>query len=405
MIAATEDVKADFNSRNTAEKNGVSRNTLTDRIKGNTPAGRKMGPDSWLPKEKEEIKFCDEHGRFILVALLPNATHILQPMDVGVSRSLKNGWKKDVHEWQIQQVLDGKDTTLKKEFAKLLDTAINNSVCPEQLQNAFPSDVWNGDIKDIYLFEFWKHMTSLVTAQPGTGVNSATSPSGYSLQVQLRTPLDVSPSTSHVLPSASDSVPLASADLPVVKKNTCRTLSGKIIPSPFKWALFWPGPQKHKICMKAPKQKIPTIVSSKALQEYYSRKETIKREEEQIEEEGKLKETKDDPVPLESSDERSNQHEEEIITASENMPEDNALARVTILDGKREAPKYRYVCIIQEIHGKDLKVLGMRQVDKTKKVFITKDDDISSINRSQVDRILPTPEMNATGARVCYILK
>ncbi|KAJ8885483.1 hypothetical protein PR048_011681 [Dryococelus australis] len=226
------------------------------------------------------------------------------------------------------QVSGGKDTTLKKkDFAKLLDTAINNSFCPEQLQNAFhkcgiypwdplatdaskiiarcnrskisahflqfitAGDLWNGDVKDTSLFEFWKHIKSLVTTQPDIGVNSATPPSGYYPHIQLMTHLDVSPAT-------SDAVPLASVDIP-----------------------------------------------SKAWQEYYSHKETIKREEEQKKEETKIESDKkvekgklkarsqakfdqddttsseeDDPVPLESSNEWSEPCEEENTTAFEDTP-------------------------------------------------------------------------------------
>lgn len=41
-------------------------------------------------------QFCEKNG-IILVALLPNATHILQPMDVAVFRSLKEPWRKKTH--------------------------------------------------------------------------------------------------------------------------------------------------------------------------------------------------------------------------------------------------------------------------------------------------------------------
>lgn len=55
-------------------------------------------------------QFFESHG-IILVALYPNATHLLQPMDVAVFRTLKEGWKKKVQEWRIKN-LDA--PTLKK---------------------------------------------------------------------------------------------------------------------------------------------------------------------------------------------------------------------------------------------------------------------------------------------------
>lgn len=48
-------------------------------------------------------KFCQENG-IILIALLPNATHLLQPMDVAIFRVLKEGWKKSVHQWRINHL-------------------------------------------------------------------------------------------------------------------------------------------------------------------------------------------------------------------------------------------------------------------------------------------------------------
>ncbi|KAJ8940792.1 hypothetical protein NQ314_010602 [Rhamnusium bicolor] len=45
-------------------------------------------------------KFCSEHS-IVLVALYPNATHLIQPMDVAVFRTLKGGWKDAFHQWRI----------------------------------------------------------------------------------------------------------------------------------------------------------------------------------------------------------------------------------------------------------------------------------------------------------------
>lgn len=45
---------------------------------------------------QQTSQFCEKNG-IILVALLPNATHILQPMDVAVFRSLKEPWRKKTH--------------------------------------------------------------------------------------------------------------------------------------------------------------------------------------------------------------------------------------------------------------------------------------------------------------------
>ncbi|KAJ8887516.1 hypothetical protein PR048_013732 [Dryococelus australis] len=50
-------------------------------------------------------KFCEDHG-IILIALLPNLTHLIQPMDVVVFHVLKEAWKKKGHQWRMQHLND-----------------------------------------------------------------------------------------------------------------------------------------------------------------------------------------------------------------------------------------------------------------------------------------------------------
>ena len=40
------------------------------------------------------------------MALYANATHILQPMDVAVFRTLKENWRQHVHEWRSNHLDD-----------------------------------------------------------------------------------------------------------------------------------------------------------------------------------------------------------------------------------------------------------------------------------------------------------
>lgn len=45
--------------------------------------------------------FCSEK-KIVLIALYPNATHMLQPLDVALFRLLKFGWKEKVKSWKIE---------------------------------------------------------------------------------------------------------------------------------------------------------------------------------------------------------------------------------------------------------------------------------------------------------------
>jgi hypothetical protein len=78
-------------------------------------------------------RFCDSHG-IILVALYPNSTHIIQPMDVAVFRTLKGAWKVQTNEWRHANM---HQELKKKDFAPLLAAAIEKAVKPEVLQNGF----------------------------------------------------------------------------------------------------------------------------------------------------------------------------------------------------------------------------------------------------------------------------
>lgn len=79
--------------------------------------------------------FCKENG-IILVALLPNATHVLQPMDVAVFHALKSSWKKSISDWRMAN----NGQKLKREdFAPILDKCIQKTLKPEILINGFRS--------------------------------------------------------------------------------------------------------------------------------------------------------------------------------------------------------------------------------------------------------------------------
>lgn len=79
-------------------------------------------------------EFCRENG-IILISLLPNSTHILQPLDVGVFHPLKSQWKLAVEKWRLQN----KKQTLKKEnFGPLLKGVLDKTFKSDKLlKNSF----------------------------------------------------------------------------------------------------------------------------------------------------------------------------------------------------------------------------------------------------------------------------
>lgn len=77
-------------------------------------------------------EFCSENG-IILIALFPNSTHLLQPMDVSVFRPLKNAWKKEIRNWRVQN--DGRKLQ-KQNFAPVLKNALD-CITMDTIKNGF----------------------------------------------------------------------------------------------------------------------------------------------------------------------------------------------------------------------------------------------------------------------------
>jgi len=77
--------------------------------------------------------FCIAHD-IELIALYPNATHLLQPMDVSLFRPLKAAWRNTVSEWRMQN----SGLAMKKHnFALLLKKALDSIDTVNILKNGF----------------------------------------------------------------------------------------------------------------------------------------------------------------------------------------------------------------------------------------------------------------------------
>lgn len=77
--------------------------------------------------------FCSTH-EIELIAFYPNATHILQPMDVSVFRPIKLIWKTIVNKYRIE---NKQSAVAKEDFGVLLNKAIDSADIFKCLQNGF----------------------------------------------------------------------------------------------------------------------------------------------------------------------------------------------------------------------------------------------------------------------------
>lgn len=80
--------------------------------------------------------FCEEK-KIVMIALYPNSTHIIQPMDVAVFGPLKKQWRAAVHDWKFKQ--NSFNTLTKEQFVFLLQDVIQKTVKPEHLKSGFES--------------------------------------------------------------------------------------------------------------------------------------------------------------------------------------------------------------------------------------------------------------------------
>lgn len=157
-------------------------------------------------------EFCKEK-QIILTAFYPNATHCLQPLDVGVFSPLKSIWHNKVQSWRMDHL----GLRLQREdFANILKLALEDGITIQTVKNAFRTcdtylfskdsidysklikepiheevpevvangsssfqremekilgphltakfqscgEVWNGDLEFIQLFKFWRSVAS-----------------------------------------------------------------------------------------------------------------------------------------------------------------------------------------------------------------------------------------------------
>lgn len=78
-------------------------------------------------------KYCNSKD-VIYVILLPNATHLIQPLDVAVFKSVKNEYKIQSSLYKREK---GKTDIIEEDFIKILAATLKNSVTPELVKKSF----------------------------------------------------------------------------------------------------------------------------------------------------------------------------------------------------------------------------------------------------------------------------
>ncbi|KAF5281295.1 hypothetical protein FQA39_LY05181 [Lamprigera yunnana] len=131
-----------------------------------------------------------------------------------------------------------------------------------------------------------------------------------------------------------------------------------LIPTPFKRVLLWPEP-KESLELKRRKEKLPAVVTSPQMLEYYKKKEMIKIDAEKL--------NSDEEMSVRGSDdsmwdEKSDGEEELTKIASLKDVREGDFVLVEFKGGKRMVSNFVYLCIIQRImSSNDIEIMGLNK--------------------------------------------
>ncbi|XP_063907880.1 uncharacterized protein LOC135126021 [Zophobas morio] len=287
--------------------------------------------------------FCKEK-KIELVALYPNATHLLQPMDVAVFHTLKQTWKTSVHNWRVSHSYE---KIKREDFAPLLHETLKKTCSVETIQNGFKrcglyplnpdavdytkiknvsgiskqsddnlnnsnlegydvkgclqiiekiigsektlefkslaSKEWNGNIEDTSLYRLWMSLNDSLVGDVAEERNLQES-NEQNLQDRFQT--DAQSLEGYGSPKTDEQLLLEAEQMEnfidnlEIPKDQPTSSNCLDVPSPFKQCLFWPATPKKKDGKRKPKEKIPSVATSFQWQEYHKKKNAEKKKKE-----------------------------------------------------------------------------------------------------------------------------
>ena len=302
-------------------------------------------------------QLCSKVG-IILIALHPNATHVIQPLDVAVFGPLKKKWARAVHKWKLEH---NEVSISKLHLPKLLDEILASELSQETLINGFRAcglfpftplsvdyskcgpeqqslasqDSVVVDEKHLYvesligkdlvlkfakkdagaikdhdvLFNLWSKSLSLQKGAKyvpppieDAGISNVNEFTNRSVEA-------TSPSTE---PTTVKSVSLEEIISP--------TTGGANVPSPFKRNLFWPASPKKKSAVRR-RLRLPSVVTSPNWRKFEGDRIARKKELERLKEERKLEREKKKQEKEKELNLKEKRRESESSESSIEVPE------------------------------------------------------------------------------------
>lgn len=291
-------------------------------------------------------KFCIE-AEIIVIALHPNATHILQPLDVAVFGPLKKYWAKKVRTWRLENGIVSID---KLHLPQLLDDLLIKNLTESTIVNGFRAcglSPWNPDavdytkcnanesyhqqsvstvighneskksnhkyVEDLIgsdliasfeaknvnviadnfdLYNLWKRSEAAsIDVQPSNPLASGISSNEN--ENDILPPQAPNENEDEHLQQPSIPSNVEGNEVPSSQPSTLEMVispgtGGKNVPSPFKKHLLWPGTPKKKVSARRNLQ-LPAVVTSKQWIDFEEKRRNKKKREEEEKEERKRK--------------------------------------------------------------------------------------------------------------------
>ncbi|XP_045765788.1 uncharacterized protein LOC123867662 [Maniola jurtina] len=322
--------------------------------------------------DSDVLEKCQSHN-ISFICLVPNSTHICQPLDVGFFRPMKTAWRKTLEEWKKFNLKAG--TVPKEAFPRLLKQSIMEM---DKVQPATASDeeAITSAVK-----------RNLISSFKATGIFP------FNRDSVLRKIPDNSPEAQNrvegrVRDSLTDFLKeqrFGKTGEPTRKKKRLQIGPGKSIAT-----LDEPGPSTASEA-----HLLTCSVDASPISDFAEAGPSTMNPTEDFD---------NDPIqdplcPQLPLKDKTPEYEDEI-TDCESVADDRriespcpetgkfVLAKFTSKKGKRH---YQYVCMIEDISEEKIVVLGFKSHKRNKTVFRAVNDDVSIIEKSDIITYLPQP--------------
>lgn len=378
----------------------------------------------------------------VLMKFPSHLTDKLQPLDKCVFGPVKLCWNRQLIKYGKQQMGHGSGRLSKNMFSELLGSTWTESMLAKNIISGFKSTgiyPVNSSMfpeEEFPIDDLKKYKDSLENQQKMQNGNKAANVNILSYRPistcdsEQNIPDPVAQSSLSEIansPQPSTSFQVFEDPQPSASSATNITLSSIFIPD--KVEPLKPGNKQEKLVIRRLKQQTyGEVLTSdevlKRLKEAEDRKKPQpkrKKQETAVEKNtlkvgAQPKKTKKGQEESTDDEGEISLHESDEDSWNETFDEDINIAKIQNISqlskgqfvlvcfkgGKRNATKFKYVCVVEDIDSEEIKITGLKSWDSSKMLFAINESDVSYISIDQVVGVLPDPGIQMKGERILY---